>query len=132
MIRGIDQATVQQLKDYFCLRIYKMTKALKTARIRVAATACFYFHRFFLKYSFDQHDPRMIAPACIYLSGASLHTCRTTRLKGAWTDIYEHDVASYMQSVAASTLVWIADLLQAIREIVLVELLMLCSQSKRE
>lgn len=74
LIKGMDCSTLQQMKDYFCIRIFGMVHALKTARLRVATTACFYFHRFFLKYSMDQHDPRMMVPACIYLSGTSSYS----------------------------------------------------------
>lgn len=46
-----------------------MVAALDKARLRVATTACTYFYRFYSKYMFQDHDPRLIVPACIYLSG---------------------------------------------------------------
>ena len=35
---------------------------------RAVATACVYFRRFSATHDFCQHDPRLIAPACLYLA----------------------------------------------------------------
>ena len=32
------------------------------------ATACVYFRRFFVAHEFCEHDPRLVAPACLYLA----------------------------------------------------------------
>lgn len=35
---------------------------------RAVATACIYFRRFFVAHEFCAHDPRLVAPACLYLA----------------------------------------------------------------
>lgn len=35
---------------------------------RVAATACVYFRRFYLKENFCEYDPRLVGPACLFLA----------------------------------------------------------------
>lgn len=69
LITGVTALEIQQLKEFYCTRIFTMVAVLEKARLRVATTACTYFYRFFNKYTFKDHDPRHIVPACIYLSG---------------------------------------------------------------
>ena len=38
------------------------------ARYRVVATAVVYFRRFYMSNSFVEHDPRLVAPGCLYLA----------------------------------------------------------------
>lgn len=71
---GVTALQIQKLKEYYCTRIFTMVAALDKARLRVATTACTYFYRFFSKYTFQDHDPRLIVPACIYLSGTNTLT----------------------------------------------------------
>ena len=35
---------------------------------RVAATACTYFRRFYLKKNLCEFDPRLVGPACLFLA----------------------------------------------------------------
>ena len=35
---------------------------------RAVATACVYFRRFSAVHDFCEHDPRLVAPACLYLA----------------------------------------------------------------
>lgn len=35
---------------------------------RVAAAACVYFRRFYLKENFCDYDPRLVGPACLFLA----------------------------------------------------------------
>lgn len=39
-----------------------------TLRRRVVATACVYFRRFSAVHDFSEYDPRLVAPACLYLA----------------------------------------------------------------
>jgi cyclin-C len=68
---GMTYIDVVDIKTYFCKRIFCMTSSLSGARVRVATTACVYFHRFYAKHSFLEHDPRTLAPACVYIAGAN-------------------------------------------------------------
>jgi cyclin C len=66
---GLSRLDVGQLKTFFCHQIFEIVALLK-ARLRVATTACSYFQRFYHLHSFLEHDPRHVAPACVYLAGA--------------------------------------------------------------
>ena len=90
---GISPATFQQLVAFFCRRIFTMVASLRHVRLRVATTACMYFHRFFCLRSMKLHDPRFVLAACIYIAGA-------TRLRA-----HARDVSAPLVRVrAASTL----------------------------
>lgn len=65
---GLSRQEVAQLKTYFCQQIFEIVALLK-ARLRVATTAASYFQRFYHLHSFLDHDPRLVAPACVYLAG---------------------------------------------------------------
>jgi hypothetical protein len=43
---------------------------------QVSATACSIFHRFFYRYSFFEHDPRLFAAASLFLSAKLEETPR--------------------------------------------------------
>jgi cyclin-C len=71
---GISTTEVQQLKEYFCRKIFAMVSSLRASRLKVATTACTYFQRFFLRYALNEHDPRILAPACVYLAGEAFRS----------------------------------------------------------
>ncbi|KAK9816853.1 hypothetical protein WJX72_006148 [[Myrmecia] bisecta] len=67
--KGLSDNQLTQLQAYLILYIGDLAKASQQlVRQRVAATACTYFHRFYVKNNFCEHDPRIIAPACLYLA----------------------------------------------------------------
>jgi Cyclin, N-terminal domain len=75
LTRGVSSTQHDQLMTYFCEMIFKMIAALRGMRLRVASTACTYFHRFFSRCSLAQHDPRVVTVACVYMASAPLDSC---------------------------------------------------------
>lgn len=72
---GFSPDEAAQFTAFFCRRIFTMTAALRTTRLRVATTACIYFQRFFHKHTWCTHDPRIVAVACIYVAGTHAPFC---------------------------------------------------------
>jgi hypothetical protein len=60
---------LDQLCLYYCRRIFAMVASLRQVRLRVATTACTYFHRFYHTQSMIERDPRVVSVACVYLAG---------------------------------------------------------------
>lgn len=65
--RGLIEDQVQQLRIFFTQSIFDLARTSKI-RQRVAATAVVYFRRFYLRNSFCQFDPFLVAPGCLYLA----------------------------------------------------------------
>lgn len=65
--RSIRQASIMMIKHGSVL--------LKLSG-QVSATACSIFHRFFYRYSFFEHDPRLFAAASLFLSAKLEETPR--------------------------------------------------------
>lgn len=65
--RGLTPEQITQLKVFFTQSIHELASCNKL-RQRVAATAVVYFRRFYLRHSFCQHDPWLVAPGCLYLA----------------------------------------------------------------
>lgn len=66
---GLSGQQVKELKTFFCQQIFEIVATLKGSRLRVATTACVYFHRFYVRKTFVDHDPRLVTLACIYIAG---------------------------------------------------------------
>jgi hypothetical protein len=79
---GVSQHAYIQLMAFFSRRIFTMVSTLRSTRLRVATTACTYFHRFFCLKSLTEHDPRAVLAACIYLAGASISPSLDTHMQG--------------------------------------------------
>ncbi|KAI8467900.1 MAG: C type cyclin [Monoraphidium minutum] len=65
--RGLGEAQLQQLKGHFTQYIFDLANSTKL-RQRVAATAVVYFRRVYVTSSYARHDPRLVAPGCLYLA----------------------------------------------------------------
>lgn len=68
--RGLTEPQLQQLKGHFTQYIIDLATTTKL-RQRVAATAVVYFRRVCATSSFARHDPRIVAPGCLYLAAKS-------------------------------------------------------------
>lgn len=67
---GLTHDSVTDVKAACCRQIFRMAASLSGAPMRVATTACIYFHRFFAAHSFLDVDPRTFVAPATYLSGA--------------------------------------------------------------
>jgi len=70
---------IKKLKTHFCFVIQNLGNALKL-RQRAISTAIVYFKRFYLKNSFVDCEPRLIAVTCLYLS-SKVEECITQAKK---------------------------------------------------
>eukprot|EP00899_Mesostigma_viride_P019080 jgi/Mesvir1/27173/Mv20833-RA.1 len=67
---GFTLDDIKKLKVHHSNYIRELAVATK-ARQRVVATAITYFRRFYLRHAFVDYDPRLVAPACLYLAAKS-------------------------------------------------------------
>lgn len=58
---------IARAKVLYCRLVCELA-AKAGLRQRVAATACVYFKRFYIRHCFKDHDPRLIAPTALYLA----------------------------------------------------------------
>ncbi|GBF92528.1 cyclin-C1-like [Raphidocelis subcapitata] len=65
--RGLSEGQLQQLKGHFTQYIFDLANSTNL-RQRVAATAVVYFRRVYVTSSYARHDPRVVAPGCLYLA----------------------------------------------------------------
>ncbi|CAL8467696.1 g7234 [Coccomyxa elongata] len=67
--RGLTSAQIEDVKVFTILYLEDIAKnSQNLIRQRVAATACVYFRRFYLKENFCEYDPRLVGPACLFLA----------------------------------------------------------------
>mmetsp|Transcript_23258 Transcript_23258/g.72731 ORF Transcript_23258/g.72731 Transcript_23258/m.72731 type:complete len:138 (-) Transcript_23258:440-853(-) len=71
---GLTLEEVQAIKSHFTLFIADIAKQCRPARQRVVATAVVYFRRLYVRRSFSDYDPRLAAPACLYLASKAEET----------------------------------------------------------
>ena len=64
----------------YCTRWSKWCKGFRIMHPRVAATACVFFRRFYLRNDFCTVDPRAVAPAALYLAAKVEETLLQARL----------------------------------------------------
>jgi len=64
---GLTLEEIFQIQAYHVHYISQLARVMKV-RQRVVATAAVYFRRFYLRSSFEEHDPRLVAPACLFLA----------------------------------------------------------------
>jgi hypothetical protein len=79
---GFSLRDVDQLSLYYCRRIFQMVASMRHVRLRIATTACTYFHRFYHTQSMMERDPRVVSIACVYLAGAPSRSCVCQRPLG--------------------------------------------------
>ncbi|KAK9909354.1 hypothetical protein WJX75_000933 [Coccomyxa subellipsoidea] len=67
--RGLTYDQIEEVKVFIVLYLEDVAKnSQNLIRQRVAAAACMYFRRFYLKEEFCDYDPRFVGPACLFLA----------------------------------------------------------------
>eukprot|EP00242_Pyramimonas_sp_CCMP2087_P011365 CAMPEP_0198219446 /NCGR_PEP_ID=MMETSP1445-20131203/74335_1 /TAXON_ID=36898 /ORGANISM="Pyramimonas sp., Strain CCMP2087" /LENGTH=274 /DNA_ID=CAMNT_0043896851 /DNA_START=708 /DNA_END=1529 /DNA_ORIENTATION=+ len=106
---GLTPEEIRRIKEYHVQYLTQLGRSAKV-RQRVVATAVVYFRRFYLRNSFVEYDPRLTAPACLYLAS-----------KVEESTVHARHVAQAIRRCRKETLFWfeVKDLLET--EMVLLE-----------
>lgn len=76
---GLSERDIADLHAYFVAYMQQLARSMASdaeplLRQRVVATAAVYFWKFYLRRSFCRADPRLIAPACLFLASKTEET----------------------------------------------------------
>ncbi|KAL4436107.1 hypothetical protein ABPG77_005555 [Micractinium sp. CCAP 211/92] len=78
-LKGLSERQVADLHMYFAAYMQQLARSMATdaeplLRQRVVGTAAVYFRKFYLRRDFCAADPRLLAPACLFLASKTEET----------------------------------------------------------